>query len=90
MTDLLAIILLISVTTVTSQITFQNVQSQKWVTKILSDTLSDYIPDGEMMCKRHGLEYREGLKDLKLWATQSKFMIEINLKMNCMLVNHFC
>lgn len=77
MTDLLVIILLISVVTVTGQITFQNVQSQMWVTKILSDTLSDYIPDGEMVCKRHGLEYREGLKDLKLWATQSKFMVKI-------------
>lgn len=57
---------------------FQNVQSQTWVTKILSDTLSDYTPDGGMVCKRHGLEYREGLKNLKLWATQSKFIVEIN------------
>lgn len=49
-----------------------NFQSQLWVTKILSDTLDDYIPDGGTACRRHGMVYREGLKGLKLWATQSK------------------
>lgn len=87
MMNLLVIILVISVMTVTGQTNFHNVQSQIWVTKILSDTLSDYIPDGEMVCKRHGLEYWEGLKDLKLWATQSKFIVKIKLLRDSILNN---
>lgn len=59
-----------SVLTVSSQ---SNFQSQLWVTKILSNTLDEYTPDGGIACKRHGLEYRKGLKDLKLWATQSEY-----------------
>jgi hypothetical protein len=48
-------------------------QSQRWVTKILYDTLESYVPDGGPACKRDGQAYREGLKDLRLWATQSEF-----------------
>lgn len=51
-----------------------NFQSHLWVTKLLSDTLNEYTPDGGIVCKRHGLEYREGLRDLKLWATQSELI----------------
>lgn len=72
MTDnniMLTIFLMTSVLVVSSQ---SNFQSQLWVTKILSDALDEYTPDGGIMCKRHGLEYREGLRDLKLWATQSE------------------
>lgn len=69
MIDVLAIILLVSVMTVSSHTNFQ---SQLWVTKILSDTLGDYVPDGGTACRRHGLLYHEELRDLKLWATQSK------------------
>jgi len=43
-----------------------------WVTKILSDALDDYVPDGGTACRRHGLQYREGLAGLRLWATRSK------------------
>ncbi|XP_025194462.1 nose resistant to fluoxetine protein 6-like isoform X2 [Melanaphis sacchari] len=64
---LVIIFFMTSVLTVFSQ---PNFQSQLWVTKILSDTLDEYTPDGGIVCKRHGLEYREGLRDLKLWATQ--------------------
>lgn len=77
MTDSLKCILVIFVVIVSSHANFQ---SQLWVTKILSDTLDDYVPDGGAMCRRHGVEYREGLKTLKLWATQSKFYL---LKLNC-------
>lgn len=70
MTNTLIIILVISLWIVFGQTNYY--QSQLWVTKILSDTLDDYTPDGGAACKRHGLEYREGLKNLKLWATQSK------------------
>lgn len=73
MTDnniMLAIFCMTFVLTVSSQTIFQ---SQLWVTKILSNTLDEYTPDGGIVCKRHGLEYRKGLKDLKLWATQSEF-----------------
>lgn len=77
MTDLLEIILVISITAASGQTNLQNGYSQTWVTKILSDALGDYIPDGETMCRRHGLEYQEGLKNLKLWATQSKVIVEI-------------
>lgn len=48
-----------------------NFQRQRWVTKILYDTLENYVPDDEPMCKRHGQMYREGLDVLELWATQS-------------------
>ncbi|CAH1710164.1 nose resistant to fluoxetine protein 6-like isoform X1 [Aphis gossypii] len=64
---MLVIFFMTSVLTVSSQ---SNFQSQLWVTKILSNTLDEYTPDGGIACKRHGLEYRQGLKDLKLWATQ--------------------
>lgn len=68
--DMLVIILVTSVViTVSGQTNFQ---SKLWVTKILSNTLDDYVPDGGTVCKRHGIEYREGLKDLKLWATESE------------------
>lgn len=71
MTDILAIVLLISVMAVSAGHT--HFQPQLWVTKILSDTLDNYTPDGEnAACRRHGLAYREDLRDLKLWATQSK------------------
>eukprot|EP00102_Acyrthosiphon_pisum_P022676 XP_016659886.1 PREDICTED: nose resistant to fluoxetine protein 6-like [Acyrthosiphon pisum] len=45
-------------------------QPQRWVTRILHDTLESYVPDGGPSCRRDGQTYREGLKDLKLWATQ--------------------
>lgn len=48
-------------------------QSQRWVTKILYDTLESYVPDGGPTCRRDGQAYSEGLKDLRLWATQSEF-----------------
>jgi len=70
MDSFLAIILVTLIMDISGQ---KNLQSKQWVTKILSSTLDEYIPDGGIMCKRHGLEYREGLNDLKLWATQSKF-----------------
>lgn len=70
MTEMLAILFLVtSVLTVSSQ---SNFRAQLRVTKILSDALDEYTPDGGTVCKRHRLEYREGLRDLKLWATQSK------------------
>jgi len=75
MTDsniMLTIFLITSALAVYSQ---SNFQSQLWVTKILSDALDEYTPDGGIVCKRHGLEYREGLRDLKLWATQSKLIL---------------
>lgn len=75
-----AIFLMTSVLAVSSQ---SNLQSQLWVTKILSDTLDEYTPDGGVVCKRHGLQYREGLRDLKLWATQSEFMYNNTFDYNC-------
>lgn len=60
-----------SVLAVSSQ---SNFQSQLWVTKIFSHALDEYTPDGGIVCQRHGLEYREGLRDLKLWATQSELI----------------
>jgi len=69
---MLTIFLMTSVLAVSSQ---SNFQSQLWVTKILSVALDEYTPDGGIMCKRHGLEYREGLRDLKLWATQSELIL---------------
>lgn len=68
-TEMLTVILLTCVMTISGQ---KHYQPQKWVTKILAETLDDYTPDGGIVCRRHGLEYREGLKELKLWATQSK------------------
>jgi hypothetical protein len=79
MTDLFKFFLITSVVVVSGHL---NIHSQLWVTKILSDTLDDYVPDGGAMCRRHGVEYREGLKNLKLWATQSKFYL---LKLNCVV-----
>lgn len=49
-----------------------DVPTRLWVTKILSDVLDDYVPDGGPACRRHGLQYRDGLNDLELWATRSK------------------
>ncbi|VVC24589.1 Nose resistant-to-fluoxetine protein, N-terminal,Double-stranded RNA-binding [Cinara cedri] len=66
--NVLAIIFIATaVITVFGQLNFQ---SKLWVTKILSNTLDEYTPDGGIICRRHGLEYRDGLKNLKLWATQ--------------------
>jgi len=48
-------------------------QPRRWVTKILHDTLENYVPDGGPTCRRDGQAYLEGLKDLRLWATQSEF-----------------
>lgn len=67
---MIVINLLVSVIAVSGETNFQ---PQRWVTKILSETLDDYVPDGGIQCRRHGLEYQKGIKDLKLWAVQSKF-----------------
>lgn len=72
MTDSLTIFLVTSVAIASVQ---GNFQSQLWVTKILADTLDDYVPDGGTMCRRNAVKYNEGLKNLKLWATQSKFQL---------------
>lgn len=66
---MLAVILLTFITIAFGE---NELHQQQWITKILYDTLEDYVPDGRLTCKRDGLVYRDGLKDLKLWATQSK------------------
>lgn len=66
---MLAVILLTLITVVSGE---KELHQQQWVTKILYDTLEDYVPNGNSTCKRDGQIYRDGLKDLKLWATQSK------------------
>lgn len=77
---MLEILLMTSVLAVSSQ---SNFQSQLWVTKMLSHALDEYTPDGRIVCQRHGLEYRKGLRDLKLWATQSEFSISFVLIVIC-------
>lgn len=68
---MLAVILLTFISVAFGKI---ELHQQQWITKILYNTLEDYIPNGSSStCKRDGLVYQDGLKDLKLWATQSKF-----------------
>lgn len=69
---MLAVILLTLITVASGE---NKLHQQQWVTKILYDTLEDYVPNGNSTCKRDGLVYRDGLKNLKLWATQSKLTI---------------
>lgn len=76
-TDMLATILVTWFVVTTTVTGHANFRSQLWVTKILSDALDGYVPDGGPACRRHGLEYRDGQSDLKLWATRSK-IITIN------------
>lgn len=78
--DMLVIILVTSAAIIVSGQT--NFHSKLWVTKILSNTLDDYVPDGGTVCKRHGIQYREGLKDLKLWATESEHVRNYNCALN--------
>ncbi|VVC24505.1 Nose resistant-to-fluoxetine protein, N-terminal,Acyltransferase 3 [Cinara cedri] len=73
-TDMVAVIpviyfLTFVTTTVTSGETHEFRQPQ-WITKILYGTLESYVPVGGPKCTRDGQAYKEGLKELKLWATQ--------------------
>jgi len=69
--DMLAIVLVASSAMMTAS-GHANSRSPFWVTKILSGALDDYVPDGGTACRRHGLQYRDELAGLKLWATRSK------------------
>lgn len=51
-----------------------DIQQHRWVTKMLYEVLENYVPDGGSTCNRDGQTYRQGLEDLKLWATQSELI----------------